>query len=109
MPYATLKVLRDHGLRLLLVGYESGNQHILNNIKKGIRLDIARQFTKDAKALGIAFRARQTLDVVRRIAVVRGLGDALERLLDLVEAQEVRVPERGLARHERSPRLAALR
>jgi hopanoid biosynthesis associated radical SAM protein HpnJ len=54
VPYATLKVLRDHGLRLLLVGYESGNQHILNNIKKGIRLDIARQFTKDAKALGIA-------------------------------------------------------
>ena len=25
-PYATLKVLKDNGLRLLLVGYESGNQ-----------------------------------------------------------------------------------
>jgi len=46
-------VLRDNGLRLLLVGYESGNQQILNNIKKGIRLDIARRFTKDAKELGI--------------------------------------------------------
>jgi hopanoid biosynthesis associated radical SAM protein HpnJ len=53
VPYATLKRLREHGLRLLLVGYESGSQAILNNIKKGIRLDIARQFTKDAKALGI--------------------------------------------------------
>jgi hopanoid biosynthesis associated radical SAM protein HpnJ len=54
VPYATLKVLRDNGLRLLLVGYESGNQQILNNIKKGLRLDAARRFTKDAKALGIA-------------------------------------------------------
>ena len=54
VPYATLKVLKDNGLRLLLVGYESGNQHILNNIKKGIRLDAARRFTRDCKALGIA-------------------------------------------------------
>ncbi len=53
IPYETLKVLKDNGLRLLLVGYESGNQQILNNIKKGIRLDMARRFTKDAKALGI--------------------------------------------------------
>jgi hopanoid biosynthesis associated radical SAM protein HpnJ len=54
VPYATLKVLKDNGLRLLLVGYESGNQTILNNVKKGVRLDAARRFTRDAKALGIA-------------------------------------------------------
>jgi hopanoid biosynthesis associated radical SAM protein HpnJ len=53
VPYETLKVLRDNGLRLLLVGYESGNQEILNNIKKGLRVDIARQFTKDCRELGI--------------------------------------------------------
>ncbi len=53
VPEATLRVLRDNGLRLLLVGYESGNQAILNNIKKGIRLDVARRFTRDARALGI--------------------------------------------------------
>jgi len=53
VPYETLKVLRDHGLRLLLVGYESGNQAILNGVKKGVRLDVARRFTRDAKALGI--------------------------------------------------------
>src|SRR6201995_5171089 len=39
VPYETLKVLRDNGLRLLLVGYESGNQQILVNIKKGVRVD----------------------------------------------------------------------
>ena len=53
VPYATLKVLKDNGLRLLLVGYESGSQAILNNVKKGIRLDRAREFTRNAKALGI--------------------------------------------------------
>ncbi len=54
VPYKSLKVLKDNGLRLLLVGYESGNQQILNNIKKGVRLDIARRFTRDCKELGIA-------------------------------------------------------
>ncbi len=53
VPYATLKVLRHNGLRLLLVGYESGNQRILNHVRKGVRLDVARRFTRDAKALGI--------------------------------------------------------
>jgi radical SAM superfamily enzyme YgiQ (UPF0313 family) len=54
VPAATLRVLRDNGLRLLLVGYESGVQQILNNVKKGVRLDAARTFTREAKRLGIA-------------------------------------------------------
>jgi hopanoid biosynthesis associated radical SAM protein HpnJ len=49
----TLKVMKDNGLRLLLVGYESGNQQILHNIKKGMRVDVARRFTKDCHELGI--------------------------------------------------------
>lgn len=53
VPYETLKVMRDNGLRLLLVGYESGNQQILHNIKKGMRVDVARRFTKDCHTLGI--------------------------------------------------------
>jgi hopanoid biosynthesis associated radical SAM protein HpnJ len=53
VPYSTLKVLKDNGLRLLLVGYESGEQGILNRIKKGVRIDLAREFTRNAKALGI--------------------------------------------------------
>ncbi|WP_164066610.1 radical SAM protein, partial [Serratia marcescens] len=46
--------LKDNGLRLLLVGYESGNQKILNNIKKGMRVEVAEKFTKDCHELGIA-------------------------------------------------------
>jgi hopanoid biosynthesis associated radical SAM protein HpnJ len=53
VPYETLKVLKDNGLRLLLVGFESGNQHILNNIKKGTRIDRAQQFMRDCHSLGI--------------------------------------------------------
>jgi hopanoid biosynthesis associated radical SAM protein HpnJ len=53
VPRETLQVLRDNGLRLLLVGYESGNQQILINIKKGLRVDRARQFAADCRDLGI--------------------------------------------------------
>src|SRR3981189_2638514 len=53
VPRDTLKVMKDNGLRLLLVGYESGNQQILHNIKKGMRVDVAKRFTKDCHELGI--------------------------------------------------------
>ncbi|HXD46452.1 MAG TPA: hopanoid biosynthesis associated radical SAM protein HpnJ [Pseudolabrys sp.] len=53
VPRETLKVLRDNGLRLLLVGYESGNQQILHNIKKGMRVEVAKRFTKDCHDLGV--------------------------------------------------------
>jgi hopanoid biosynthesis associated radical SAM protein HpnJ len=53
VPRDTLKVMRDNGLRLLLVGYETGNQQILHNIKKGMRVDVARRFTRDCHEFGI--------------------------------------------------------
>jgi len=53
VPRKTLEVMRDNGLRLLLVGYESGNQQILFNIKKGMRVEFARRFTRDCHELGI--------------------------------------------------------
>src|SRR5262249_53610269 len=78
VPRATLEIMKANGLRLLLVGYESGNQAILNNVKKGIRLDVARRFTRDAKDLGIKIHGtfilglpgetRQTIDETIRFA-----------------------------------------
>jgi hopanoid biosynthesis associated radical SAM protein HpnJ len=79
VPEATLRVLRDNGLRLLLVGYESGNQAILNNVKKGTRIDVARGFTRNARRLGIKIHGtfimglpgetRETIEETIRFAV----------------------------------------
>lgn len=49
----TLAVLKDSGLRLLTVGFESSSQKILNNIKKGITIEQARRFMAATKELGI--------------------------------------------------------
>jgi len=53
VSYETLKVMKENGLRLLLVGYESGNQAILDNIRKGVSIEQARRFTEDCHRLGI--------------------------------------------------------
>ena len=49
----TIKAMKECGLRLFLVGYESGDQKILDAIKKGVRVERARQFTKDCQELGV--------------------------------------------------------
>ncbi len=51
--YETLKAMKDAGCRLLIVGYESGDEQILKKIKKGATIQRARQFTKDAHSLGL--------------------------------------------------------
>jgi hopanoid biosynthesis associated radical SAM protein HpnJ len=49
----TLKILKDNGLRLFVCGYESGNEQILKNIKKGVSVERARRFTRDCHDIGI--------------------------------------------------------
>ncbi len=53
LDYDTLKQLRDNGLRLLLVGFESGNQEILYRMKKGLTVERAREFMQSCRKLGI--------------------------------------------------------
>lgn len=78
VDYDTLKELRKNGLRLLVVGFESGNQEILNRIRKGITLDMARQFMKHCHELdikvhgtfiiGLPIETKQTIEETIRFA-----------------------------------------
>jgi hopanoid biosynthesis associated radical SAM protein HpnJ len=51
--FETLKAMKEAGCRLLIVGYESGDQQILKNIKKGATIERAREFTRDCHKLGL--------------------------------------------------------
>ena len=53
LEYDTIRQLQDSGLRLLLVGYESGNEDILKRIKKGVTLEEMRRFTRACHQAGV--------------------------------------------------------
>lgn len=57
LDYETLKVMKEAGCRLFIVGFESGNDRILKNIKKGINAAQSLQFVKDCKRAGIKVHA----------------------------------------------------
>ena len=79
--YETLKAMKDSGCRLLIVGYESGEQQILKNIKKGATIDMALRFTDNCKKLGLVIHGdyiiglpgetretiRKTIDFAKRL------------------------------------------
>lgn len=49
LDYETMVAMKEAGCRLLDVGYESGSDEILKNIKKGITVAQLREFTQNAK------------------------------------------------------------
>jgi hopanoid biosynthesis associated radical SAM protein HpnJ len=79
--YDTLKAMKDAGCRLMIVGYESGEQQILKNIKKGATIDMAIRFTDNAKKVGLIIHGdfiiglpgetresiRKTIDFAKRL------------------------------------------
>ncbi len=81
--YDTLKAMKDAGCRLLIVGYESGDQQILKNIKKGATIDMAQRFTANCHKLGLTIHGdfivglpgetretlRTTIDFAKRLDV----------------------------------------
>lgn len=57
LDYKTMKIMKDAGCRLLDVGYESGNDEILQNIKKCTSVSQLREFTLNAKKAGLKILA----------------------------------------------------
>ncbi|OGJ86620.1 MAG: hypothetical protein A2268_12995 [Candidatus Raymondbacteria bacterium RifOxyA12_full_50_37] len=53
VDYETMALLKKAGCRLFCVGFESGDQTILDNIKKGTDLVKIRAFARDARQAGI--------------------------------------------------------
>lgn len=49
----TMKLMKQAGCRLVIPGYESGVQELLDNAKKGITLKQSKQFAKNAKKAGL--------------------------------------------------------
>ncbi len=53
VPLWLMKKMKAAGCRLLVVGYESGNDEVLKKIKKGINTRMSREFAKNAKKAGL--------------------------------------------------------
>lgn len=51
--YETLKAMKEAGCRLMVVGFESGDDGILKNIKKGATTADAIEFMKNVKKVGL--------------------------------------------------------
>ena len=48
-----MRIMKSAGCRLIDVGYESGSDQILKNIKKGVTTADTKAFTVDAKRAGL--------------------------------------------------------
>jgi len=53
LDYDTMNVMKKSGCRMLCVGFESGNQAILDEIQKNIKVRQMKQFMRDANRAGI--------------------------------------------------------
>lgn len=49
LPYSLLRQMKESGCRVLVVGYESGDEKMLKRMKKGVTLSQIHKFTQDAK------------------------------------------------------------
>lgn len=53
LTYETMLMMKKAGCRLIIPGFESGDQAILNNIKKGIKIEQSKIFMNNAKKAGL--------------------------------------------------------
>ncbi len=71
-----MKLMKEAGCRMLLIGPESGDQQILNNVRKGIRVEQTREFVATARkaklnthscwVIGLPGETRESMERTRR-------------------------------------------
>lgn len=57
LDYETMRMMKRAGCRLIIPGIESGNQAILNNIKKGTKVEQFPKYVQNAKKAGLLIHA----------------------------------------------------
>jgi len=57
LDFETMKLMKKAGCRLIIPGIESSSQQILNNIKKGTKIDQVEAYVKNAKKAGLLVHA----------------------------------------------------
>lgn len=57
LKYETMAIMKKAGCRLIVVGFESADDQILKNIKKGLTVERMKQFVSDAKKADIMIHA----------------------------------------------------
>ncbi len=78
VDYETMRHMKAAGCRLFCVGFESGDQRILDNIQKGTSIPVIERFVRDARRAGIMIHGcfmvgnrgetRETLEKTLRFA-----------------------------------------
>ena len=94
LDYETMRIMKSAGCRLLDVGYESGNEKILKNIKKGVTTVDSKRFTADARKVGLKILAdfifglpEETEDTIQQ--TVRFIKDIKPDLLQISVATPI--------------------
>ncbi|MFC2122903.1 B12-binding domain-containing radical SAM protein [Bacteroidota bacterium] len=57
VDYETMKVMREHNCLVMVIGFESGSDVMLQNMKKGITVERSRRFLRDARKAGMPIHA----------------------------------------------------
>ncbi len=76
LDYDTLRMMKKAGCRLVTTGFESGNQNVLDNMHKNIRLEQIEQFVADAKKAKI---------LVHGCLVLGNPGETKEKIRDSIK------------------------
>lgn len=57
LDFELMKLMKEAGCRMLLIGPESGNQEILDNVHKGLKLEQVKEFVSMARRAGLKTHA----------------------------------------------------